>query len=324
MIGDGHGRIPPYTDLPRDAAGAPVGWDVFGPGDALGRMNLQSTGAVAAAARSVSRGAVFPLNAPHNFFTPPLFGRGKIRHTRLLLADGAAFDDVYDNYYPQASSQWDALSHEAYQTDTFYQGATAAEILRGERNGIEQWAERGIVGRGVLLDASRALAGSERPLDAGASTALTVEDLELARRQASIDFAPGDVVVIRTGFPEWYQQQDQAARTAMSRPGGLAAAGIEHTEAMAQYVWDSGASAFVSDAPGLEVWPPDSRPEAGPFGYLHRILIGQFGLAIGELWWLADLAADCAADGRYDFLLCSAPVNVRGGIGSPANAVAIK
>jgi hypothetical protein len=89
-------------------------------------------------------------------------------------------------------------------------------------------------------------------------------------------------------------------------------------------VWDSGASAFASDAPGLEVWPPDSRPEAVPFGYLHRVLIGQFGLAIGELWWLVDLAADCAADGRHDFLLTSTPVNMIGGIGSPANAVAIK
>jgi kynurenine formamidase len=324
MIGDGHGRVPAYTDLPRDAAGAPIGWGVFGPGDAVGRMNLQSADAVAAAARSVTRGAVFPLNAPHDLFSPPLFGRGAIRHTRVPLPSGAAFDDVYDNYYPQASSQWDALSHEGYQPDTFYQGVTSAEILRGERNGIEKWAERGIAGRGVLLDVSRVLAAAGRPVDPGTSTALTVDDLELARKEAGIEYQAGDVVLIRTGFVEWYQQQDQTARTAMSRPGALTAAGIEHTEAMARYIWDSGASAVVSDAPGLEVWPPDPRPEAAPFGYLHRILIGQFGLAIGELWWLADLASDCATDRRYDFLLCSAPVNVPGGIGSPANAVAIK
>ncbi|MGY2083746.1 cyclase family protein [Blastococcus sp. SYSU DS0539] len=324
MIGDGHGGLPAYDALPRDDAGAPVGWGVFGPGDAVGRMNLQSTGAVAAAARSVERGAVFPLNAPHDLFTPPLFGRGRIRHTRLPVAGGAAFDDVYDNYYPQASSQWDALAHEAYRPDAFYQGVSAAEIARGERNGIEAWAQRGIAGRGVLLDVSRTLAAAGRPLDPGSSTPLTVADLELTRSEAGIEFRPGDVVLIRTGFVEWYQRQDQTARIAMSRPGGLTAAGIEHTEAMARYVWDSGAAAFASDAPGLEVWPPDPRPEAAPFGYLHRVLIGQFGLAVGELWWLADLADDCAADGRYDFLFCSAPVNVPGGIGSPANAVAIK
>lgn len=324
MIGERPRHVPRYTDLPRDTAGAPIGWEVFGPDDALGRMNLQSADAVRAAASSVTRGAVFPLNAPHGLLDPPLFGRGKVRHTRIPLRGGAAFDDVYDNYYPQVSSQWDALSHEAYQPDAFYQGATAAEILRGERNGIEAWAQRGIAGRGVLLDVSRALAESGRPLDPGSSTALTVADLELARRRAGIAFRSGDVVVIRTGFLEWYLEQDQAARTAMAAPGKLTAAGIEHTESMAEYVWDSGAAAFVSDAPGLEVWPPDLSERGAPFGYLHTILIGQFGLAIGELWWLADLAADCAADGRHDFLVTSTPVAMTGGIGSPANAMAIK
>jgi hypothetical protein len=36
------------------------------------------------------------------------------------------------------------------------------------------------------------------------------------------------------------------------------------------------------------------------------------------------LAADCAADGVYDMFAVSAPMNAPGGIGSPANAVAIK
>ncbi len=324
MSGPADGAIPPYDDLPRDATGAPVGWGVFGAGDAVGRMNLQSGAAVAAAAHSVVRGAVFPLNAPHDLFSPPLFGRGALRHTRLASASGTGFDDVYDNYYPQASSQWDALSHVAYRPDVFYQGVSADDIARRGRNGIEAWAQRGIAGRGVLLDVSRALAAAGRPLDPGASTALTVEDLELARSEAGLEFRPGDVVLVRTGFVEWYRRQDDAARQAMARPGRLTAAGIEHTEAMARYVWDSGAAAFASDAPALEVWPPDPRPEAAPFGFLHNVLIGQFGLAIGELWQLDDLAADCAADGRYEFLLCSAPLNVPGGIGSPANAVAIK
>lgn len=314
------GGFPPYDELPRDDAGAPVGWGV---GGALGRMGLQSEDAVAAAARSVVRGAVFPLNAPHDQFDPPLYGRGAIRHTRLPSTGGTGFDDVYDNYYPQAASQWDALSHVAYRPDVFYGGVSAEEIARDGRNGIDLWARRGIAGRGVLLDVARALAAAGRPLDPGTSTALTVDDLEMARRQAGVEFRPGDVVLVRTGFVGWYRGQDERARQAMAR-GRLTAAGIEHTEAMARYVWDTGAAAFVSDAPALEVWPPDPRPEAAPFGFLHNVLIGQFGLAIGELWELDALAADCAEDGRYEFLLCSAPLNVPGGIGSPANALAIK
>ena len=61
-----------------------------------------------------------------------------------------------------------------------------------------------------------------------------------------------------------------------------------------------------------------------PFGFLHRVLIGQFGMALGELWSLDDLAADCVEDGVHEFFLTSAPLNVPGGIGSPPNALAIK
>ena len=61
-----------------------------------------------------------------------------------------------------------------------------------------------------------------------------------------------------------------------------------------------------------------------PFGFLHRVLIGSLGMALGELWHLDDLAADCAADGACEFFLTSAPLNVRGGIGSPPNALALK
>ena len=69
---------------------------------------------------------------------------------------------------------------------------------------------------------------------------------------------------------------------------------------------------------------PTPAPQAHPFGFLHNMLIGQLGMALGELWWLSDLAGDCAADGVCEMFLVSTPMNAPGGIGSPANAVAIK
>jgi len=39
---------------------------------------------------------------------------------------------------------------------------------------------------------------------------------------------------------------------------------------------------------------------------------------------LGALAEDCAGDGVYECFLTSAPLNVAGGAGSPANALAIK
>jgi hypothetical protein len=82
--------------------------------------------------------------------------------------------------------------------------------------------------------------------------------------------------------------------------------------------------AIASDTFAVEVWPPDFSAQAAPFGFLHRILIGQFGMALGELWRLDDIAADCAGDGVYEFLLTSAPMNAKGAIGSAANALAVK
>lgn len=32
----------------------------------------------------------------------------------------------------------------------------------------------------------------------------------------------------------------------------------------------------------------------------------------------------CAADGKYEFLLTAKPLNLVGGVGSPANAMAVK
>ena len=110
----------------------------------------------------------------------------------------------------------------------------------------------------------------------------------------------------------------------MAATDGLTAAGLEHSESMVRYLWDSHVAAVVSDNPAVEVWPPDPLESGDPFRSLHPILIGLLGMAIGELWWLADLVADCRMDGVSTMLVTSAPLHVTGGISSPPNALAIK
>jgi kynurenine formamidase len=83
-------------------------------------------------------------------------------------------------------------------------------------------------------------------------------------------------------------------------------------------------SAIASDNLAVEAWPIDLGPAVFPFGAMHNMLIGQLGYALGELWELAALAQDCAGDGRYPMFVVSAPLNIPGGLGSPANVVAIK
>ena len=317
-------NLPDYDALPQTEGGARSAWHLFGDNDSLGLMNLQTPERVLAASKLVRRGAVFPLNAPLDYPSPPLFGRGAVRRTNLSQRGGRGFDDVLDNFFPQSSSQWDALGHVGFKNDCFYNGVTWDDVNSGRRNTIEHWARKGIAGRAVLLDVKRATDAASQPYNPGSNHQITVEELELARKQAGVEFQPGDIVLLRTGFTEWYLAQDAIAQRRISSSALLEAAGVEHSEAMARYLWNSHASGWASDCPSLEAWPPALTPDAWPFGFLHQILIGQFGLAIGELWWLDELAADCAKDGVHEMFFTSAPLNSTGGVGSPPNALAIK
>jgi kynurenine formamidase len=216
----------------------------------------------------------------------------------------------------------DSLGHVGYAPDEFYNGATEADVQTGARNTIDHWARHGIAGRAVLLDIPRAMASAGREYHPGEATVIGVDELELARRQAGLDFAAGDIILLHTGFAAWYTEQPYTVRERLH--GRIIAPGLAHTEAMAEYLWDVHAAAIAADTFAVEVWPIDPSPAAHPFGFLHHMLIGQFGMALGELWWLKDLADSCAADGVHESFLVSVPMNAPGGIGSPANAMAIK
>jgi kynurenine formamidase len=316
-------ELPSYADLPPAPAGGRSAWGLFGPDDDLGLVNLMTPERIAAAARLVRRGQIFCLDMPLGSISPALAAfRGTPRHQVLHVPGTAGFDDVYDNFYPQAGSQWDSLAHVGYAPDQMYNGATELQVLAGTRNTIEHWARHGMAGRAVLLDAERAMLDAGRPYDPGDSSPIDVGDLELARRLAGVEFAAGDIILLHTGFAAWYLRQPDPVKIRLH--GNVAAPGLAHTEAVCEYLWDSHAAAIASDTFAVESFPADRSAGAHPFGFLHNMLIGQLGLALGELWWLADLAGDCAADGVYEMFLVSAPMNAPGGIGSPANAVAIK
>jgi kynurenine formamidase len=293
---------------------------LFGTDDNVGLINLLTPDRIVSAAGLIRKGTLFPLNAPVDAFFPPIAARRGIPRHQVLHQPGALiFDDVYDNFFPQGSSQWDSLGHVGYAPGVYYNGASEDDVAAGRRNTIEHWARRGIAGRAVLLDLVRTLADAGRPYDPGTSTAFSVEDLELARRRAGVELHPGDILIIHTGFTAWYLSRSVDERAEVAQ--ALSTPGIAAGEDMCRYLWDAHVAAVASDTFAVEVSPPD---RSQPTTFLHRILIGQFGMALGELWWTEDLAADCAADGVYEMFLASTPVHGPGAIGSPANAIAIK
>jgi kynurenine formamidase len=319
--------LPRYRDLPI-APGQPpkTAWGMFGEHDDLGTVQLQTAERIQRAATLVKTGQVFSLNWELDKPNPPLMRRGAFVHTLHREVEiGHHSDDHLDNFYPQGSTQWDGLTHVGDYEHGFWGGVTVAELRASgdkSRLGVDHWARRGIVGRAVVLDVARERARQGRPLDLTRDDKITIDDLESTRASQGVDFEPGDVWLLRTGWVGWYEQQPQSVRDRLAAEKlRVRLPGLACSEAMAEYIFDRHPAALAADNTAVESWPPPSFTE--PDGFLHHFLIGRFGMALGEMFVLDALADACAAQGRYDCFFTSAPLNLSGGAGSPANALAI-
>ena len=64
-----------------------------------------------------------------------------------------------------------------------------------------------------------------------------------------------------------------------------------------------------------------ASPPSHPAPITQRPVIG---ITMGEIFYLKDLAADCAEDKVYEFFFCGPPLPVTKAVGSPINPMAIK
>jgi kynurenine formamidase len=311
----------PFDELPRlPGSGVRHSWDAHGRGDQLGTLNRLTGPVVAAATAAVRTGERIGLSLPLGLPDPSFFGRQAPKHTVFPMGP-TAWDDRLDGFYLQCSSQWDGLRHVGAGQDGFYGGWRGSPDGDPEPLGIQHWARQGIIGRGVLIDLA-AHAEARGGYDPFSHVAFTVDDLEAALRSQGTTLRFGDILCVRTGWTEKYLRLSVAERLELAsqlvNPVGYACAGLAGSEEMSRFLWDSGVAAVTSDNPAVEAVPPD--PAAGS---LHLRLIPCLGFAIGELFDFATLAAACQREGRYQFLFTSVPLNLAGGVGSPANAVAI-
>jgi kynurenine formamidase len=316
-------KIPSYDELPV-RAGAPAGaaWGVFGDDDEVGTINLLTPDRVVAATSSIRTGKVFALNLPINIPDPPLFTRGKHTHT-VKIFPGAEFvlDDFLDNFYPQASSQWDALAHVKHPVHGAYNGIPDIQMTGrgGTRLGIDNLARRGIAGRGVLADVARYYDRVGKSINFTKAESIPLDDVKAALEDEGVEVQTGDILLIRIGWTKFYLSASAAIKEELSKE--TVVPGIEGSERTARWLWDNHLAAVASDSPALEALPKTAGNE---MEFLHFHMLAFFGMPIGEMWNLESLAEDCAADGNYDFFLTSAPLNIPGGVGSPPNALAIK
>jgi kynurenine formamidase len=318
-------KVPRFKKLPvRKDAPPESSWGVFGDDDELGCLNFLTPKGVVAAARLVKKGKVFRLDTPINYAKPPLFNRSPARHTIVNFEQYGLLghDDSIDEYNTQEGSQWDGLGHIGHiRHRAYYNGVTDDQIKDGPhgRLGIHKWANR-FVGRGILIDVCKYLGDRKRPVDPLTSAVYSLKDIKAALKAQRTNVEPGAILLVRTGWLGAYLRASDEQKKEMAPLEALKSCGVESTSAMCEWLWDNRFAAIGTDCPAVEPWPWDFKDE----GALHYRTLSLLGLPLGEQFVLDDLAADCAADKRYEFMLVSAPMNLEGGIASPPNAVAIK
>ena len=321
-------KLPSYDELPVKPGKPPKSaWGVWGDDDVLGCLNLLTPERVRAATRCIKRGAVFSLNLDAEIPNPPIGGREPHEHQVRDLPGGAGHDDSLHNWNTQSSSQWDGFRHIASQYG-YYNGVPDNE------HGIHHWARRGIAGRGVLADAARWRERQGRPLQVDATQYIEPEELMATLEAQGTQVQTGDILLVRTGYVAWYRTLDVEQRKAASQRNEYS--GLAPGEATARLLWDLHVAAVAADNISFEGMPPKgmSYPECFALAmedthkaaesFVHFSLLPLLGLPIGELWDLEALAEDCAQDGVYEFFLTSAPLNIKNGVASPPNALAIK
>ena len=298
-------------------------WGRWGADDEIGTLNFISPEDVIGAAKLIRRGQVFSLglNFDRNGPQRGLWGnRFNPIHTMLATgtdavsgnqdAGGLRYADDAVSMPLQCGTQWDALGHIFYE-DKMWNGydARLVDSNGAAKNGIDK-AKAKMVGRGVLLDVARYLNLSH--LEDG--TAITCADLDATAAAQNTEIRRGDFVIVRTG-----QMEQRLADREWGGYAGGDAPGLAFETA--EWIHAKEIAAICTDTWGCEVRPNETKQASQPW---HWVVIPKIGITMGEIFYLKDLADDCALDRVYEFFFCAPPLPITGAVGSPINPMAIK
>ena len=311
----------------RAAAERLKNWGRWGAEDEIGTLNLTRPEDIVAAARLVQKGKVMSLALAYDTKGPqggktnyPALGRfnpihvmtrtgtdaysGVLDHRKIRAADDILIMPL------QCGTQWDGLGHIFYG-DHMWNGYDCRMVTSSgaQKGGIENTRER-MVGRGVLLDIPR-LIGMEHLPD---GFAITTDHLDKAERQFGVTVRHGDYLIVRTGQMEAKLKAQNWDGYSGGDAPGLAFETLD-------WLYAKQVAAIATDTWGVEVRPNETDEATQPW---HWIAIPIMGLTVGEIFYLAELAQDCATDQRYEFMFVAPALPITGAVASPTNPLAIK
>ncbi len=323
-------------------------WGDFGPDDQRGRINLLTPERTRRAAQEIREGLSFCLSLPltlpgkqvlNTRRKPPQF-HGVDRNGRISfdlpfseidpLHTDVNCDDAV-TLYLQYSTQWDSLCHMGSLFDAdgdgvaervYYNGWHVLDPGTGKpiygdvgayALGIQNMAESGVQGRGVLIDL-HAHYGDARH-HAGYDDLMRIMDAD------KVEVEEGDMLCLHTGLGQMIvdMQGNPEPKVRTACPV------LDSTDQrLLRWIEESGIAIIAADNLAVEqsTQLPREMHAPGPAMPLHELCLFKLGIHLGELWYLSELARWLRAHRRSRFFLTAPPLRLPGAVGSPATPVA--
>lgn len=315
--------VPALGEVLKDS---PSNWGKWGPDDEVGALNYLGPEQVLAAAQLIRAGKVFTLQRligdPKG--DPVWPGRTPAERTQILdegdwdeggkgpaFPGGLHYADDKINAFLQGSTQYDGLGHVWYDGQ-IWNGYDARTTIGGmDKASVEPIAQRGVVGRAVLLDMARFR--GKPSLDKGET--FTHEDLLACAQAQGVEIRKRDILIIRTNFLQLFFDQGEAFYEGFNEPG------LVYSPELVQWFADMEIPNLTTDTIANEV---TFDPNNGVALMLHNALMRNLGITLSEIADLEKLAEDCAQDGQYELFYAAAPLKVAKGSGAPVNPIVIK
>ncbi|RFU74116.1 cyclase [Trichoderma arundinaceum] len=252
-------NLPAWDDIP-EVPGMPKGcaWGLFdrdGQRDQVGTLNLLTPEKILEAKEEIQHGESVCLNWFLHHVPDPAAERKPFEHKikSLRHLGYAAYDDEI-SINTQTSSQWDGLIEPSASASIVSYITDSIRIRR------EDWSLRGgIVGRGVLIDYHQWAKDRQFPHPPVERTCITIAEIEEVARAQGLELRPADILIIRTGWTDWYNGASDTERTAGTT--GDKHIGLVGNEETIKWLWNHHFAAVASDSLAFEAWP--TKPPYG-------------------------------------------------------------
>jgi hypothetical protein len=194
-----------------------------------------------------------------------------------LLPDDTHYFDDEISFNTQHSSQWDSLCHvTSRHTGLAYNGfsitgdilAQTTSTAANEAPTLDHWHEAGgMAARGVLIDYKAYAEETSTSFHALDGVRITPRHVEACAAHFNVSFQPGDVLLLRTGATEIYQDAGEETHGTKS----AALSGLDGCEETARWIWNRRFTAVASDCMGLEAMPGlHEAAERGTLGEMRK------------------------------------------------------